>query len=236
VVAQDVLYRFVDIRTGRCPRLSHIDAEDQLKHRSGISLLSWTISQKPQLAAKVKRLWWWPQSKFVLHHLSDSALSPFTGDWNIYIDEKQVASELLTQLTELEDLTFVVREGSIYYQEDPWDHGKAMFAYMGLRQDKLTSIAGLAKLKSPYFGHCLLDWAVVALPNLRTLELGDSAMVELPTHGSTAPNITSLVIGNCTRRGSAKMSAIMDLLRRLPSLGSLRLRSLLKYENMQHPS
>ena len=89
------------------------------------------------------------------------------------------------------------------------------------------SIAGLAKLKSLYFGHGLLDWAIVALPHLHTLSLGDSAMVQLPTDDSSALYITSSVIGNCRALKLSKMSAIVDLLRRLPNLGSLELERVL---------
>jgi hypothetical protein len=105
---------------------------------------------------------------------------------------------------------------------------------MGLRQDKFTSIPGLTKLTSLYFGHGLLDWAIVALPHLRTLELGDSAKIELPADDSSAPNITSLTIENFGNLGPHKLSAIVDLLRRLPNLGSLELKSILEFPNIRH--
>jgi hypothetical protein len=154
-VAQDVLYRFVDIRACRTRlfRLhggTYSDESDQFKPGSEIAGLSWTISTKPHLAAKVKELWWWPQSTFVHHRHTDPASSPFAGDWHVYIDERRVASELLIKLTAVEKLSFVVREQSMYWEQSQWDHGKAMFANMGLRQDMFTSVVGLANLKSLY--------------------------------------------------------------------------------------
>ena len=123
-----------------------------------------------------------------------------------------------------------------YCDEEHFSQGEAKFAYMGLRQDKLTSIPGLSKLKSLYFGHGILDWAIIALPHLRTLELGDSAKVELPADESSAPNITSLVIGNsCVKLGPPKLRDTVELLRRLPNLGSLELKSILKHSS-RHPS
>ncbi|KAI4623305.1 hypothetical protein J4E83_004698 [Alternaria metachromatica] len=215
-VAQDVLYRFVDLRPEDqdSEYLEGSDDESTFDRptKSALAVFLWTIKQKPHLATKVQDLWFLPRSLPVEYpQLMYSGVSPVSlmvkpGSYVIEVDEKNLACDLLARLTELRSLTITALDEYTCNTELDYPDGygqfyrkgeinKNVFGRFPIPVENLVRLPCFSKLTSIYLSHGYLDWSVVTLPTLHALCIGIRARLETPSQYAEAPNITSLTVG-----------------------------------------
>jgi hypothetical protein len=215
-VAQDVLYREVSLQQQYYKNSQH--------HHSKIASLLWTIGRKPYLAAKVKRLTWWPRSKDVpyrmVHNSPVGPASPLlVGPFKVLVDEQRLAADLLTCFTDLRSIEFTEKD------KQTLDDGQRIYGCpivdkMPLRLNDLPAVPALAKLESLCLEEGALSWSVFTFPTLKLVELGPLEKVPMAYGGHAAPNITSLRFG--VKEG--EFGDISHIFSRLPNLRSLNCR------------
>jgi hypothetical protein len=212
-VAEDVLYRNVDIQEGYTDPGLEYDL-------SNLSRFRWTISCKPYLATKVKDLTWWPRCKQVQYY---RVIPSSTSDTSVpvTITELELAAELLSRFTELQSMTFNLNNWEFVGEEqDPWECqiSKRIFPYL----QHLTLVPGLAKIETISLSYGELGWPVLTLPSLKHVFLGTAARLEPPKPSyPAAPNITTLTL--CFTKSN--YTDLASLLRRMTNLKILVLAS-----------
>ncbi|KAI4930378.1 hypothetical protein J4E85_005005 [Alternaria conjuncta] len=152
--AQDVLYRFVDLRPEdqNSEYLESSDDESTFDRptKSALAVFLWTIKQKPHLATKVQDLWFLPRSLPVEYpQLMYSSVSPVSlmvkpGSYVVEVDEKKLACDLLARLTELRSLTITALDDYTCMTEldNPDNYGLPYWKDDGDRKLKLASWLG----------------------------------------------------------------------------------------------
>lgn len=203
--AQDVLYRFVDLRPAE-EDLEAVYVYNGCPNKSAIAMFLRTIQQKPHLATKVRDLWFMPQSKPVLYPELFYVTAPFVpqsmrfGVRRYKVEEKKLACKLLSCLTELRSLTITALDEYLCncefgrYDISNSRRDKGVFERLPMRLEKLTNLPCFWKLTSIYVSHGKLDWAIATLPTLHTLCIGTGADVKVPSPYAEAANITTLII------------------------------------------
>ncbi|KAI4632712.1 hypothetical protein J4E80_000069 [Alternaria sp. BMP 0032] len=243
--AQDVLYRFADLR----PAQEELDEFQRTRRpiKSRLAVFLWTIRQKPHLATKVRDLWLLPRSTYVefpqLRYSTVSLLFSKVRDESVMTaDEPSLAYSLLARLNELRSLTITALDDDLCHSEsvqyvrshrsmkiNDWI---TVFDKLPIRSEKLVDLPCFSKLTSIYLSHGHLDWAIITLPTLHTLCMGSKATVQLPSKLARALNITSLTIEAGNNAFPSEFMGKADLLVYLPNVKALTLGSSLP--NAQH--